>query len=94
MLLLGAHLHPGRLDYSPVWFRDVQVRGVYAHGLECFQGESVPTLALALRLLAGAGRLPVNFVRHRVALAEYGRGAEWMAEKGRSRAVRVAVVAD
>lgn len=92
VMVLGAHLRPGRLDYTPIWFRDVQVRGAYAHGVERFEGRSVATLALSLELLAGRAALPANLVSHHLPLRDYRRAVALMDRKSAARAVRVALI--
>jgi threonine dehydrogenase-like Zn-dependent dehydrogenase len=92
LVVLGAYLAYGRLDYTPIWFREVRVAGVYAHGMEHFEGRDVPTLALTLELLASRAPLPVNLVTHRAPLREFARAMAIPDNKKSTRAVRVAIV--
>lgn len=89
VVLLGAHLHRGRMDYSPIWFRQVDVCGVYAHGMEEFEGRRVPTLQLVMELLQSRAPLGAVLATHHLALADYRRAVELMTNKARSRAVKV-----
>ena len=89
VVVLGAHLFPGRIDYSPIWFREVRLRGVLAHGMEEHAGMVIPTLQLSLQLLAGQGRLPVPLVTHRLPLSRYIEAVRLMEKKEASRAVRI-----
>lgn len=89
VVIVGAYLRPGRLDYSPLWFREVHVRGIYAHGMETFEGRRIPTIELALELLAGRAKLPVPLVTHHLPLSQYHQGVQLMDDKARSEAVRV-----
>jgi threonine dehydrogenase-like Zn-dependent dehydrogenase len=91
VVILGVHLAAGTLDYSPVWYRQVQLCGVMAHGMEMFEGRQVPTLQLALELLASRAPLPVNLVTHRVALREFPSALEIYDNRRSAAAVRVAI---
>ena len=94
VLVVGAYLKPGRLDYSPLWYREVTVRGVYAHGAETFEGRRVGTIDLALDLLATRARLPLKLVTHRVPLRDYRQAVALSEDKARSHAVRVVLQPD
>ncbi len=85
-------LAPGRLDYSPIWFREVRACGVYAHGMETFRGRNVATMTLTMELLAGEAPLGVNLVTHRMPLADFARAMRIASDKRKSQAVRVAVI--
>ncbi len=88
VIVVGAYLYPGRLDYTGLWFREVAVRGVYAHGMETWQGRHVGTMELAAELLSGPARLPCGLVTHRLPLAEYRRAVALAEDKARSGAIR------
>lgn len=94
VIILGTYLSSGRLDYSPIWFREVRVRGVYAHGMETFEDRHVPTLALALDLLASRARLPFPLVTHKLPLRDYRHAVHLARDKAHSKAVRVALLPD
>jgi len=94
VIVLGVHLFRGRIDYTPVWFREIGLRGVLAHGMEQFEGANIPTLQLTLQLLAGRGRLPVPLVTHRLPLSRYVEAVRLMEKKRTSRAVRVVLTPD
>jgi len=91
LIVLGTHLFAGHLDYSPIWFRDVRVVGAFAHGMEAFRGRHIPTLQLALDLLAHEAPLPVTLVTHRMALAEIARAVRLHDIKASAGLIRVAV---
>jgi threonine dehydrogenase-like Zn-dependent dehydrogenase len=91
LIVLGAHLAAGKLDYSPVWFREVRVTGSYAHGLENFQGRAVQTFDLVMELLDGQAPLRTDLVTHHVALASFAQAIRLHDNKGSCGVVRVAV---
>lgn len=92
VILLGAHLHSGRLDYSPIWFREIDVRGVYAHGPEDWHGAKCSTLELAMQLLAGTARLPVPLVTHHLPLRHWDAAVRLAERKANSQAIRIALM--
>jgi threonine dehydrogenase-like Zn-dependent dehydrogenase len=88
VVILGAHLAPGNLDFTPIWFREVEVTGVYAHGRECFDGRSIGTLSLTMDLLA-QHPLPVPFVTHRLPLTRYAEAIRIAQHKSQTHSIRV-----
>jgi threonine dehydrogenase-like Zn-dependent dehydrogenase len=91
VVVLGAHLAAGKLDYSPIWFRQVHVTGVYAHGTESYCGRRISTLELTMELLSGPAALPVNLVTHRVALKNFAAALALHDNKALSGAIRIAI---
>lgn len=43
------------LDLTPLWQREISVRGAYTYGTETLEGESVRTFELSMELVAAAG---------------------------------------
>ncbi len=91
LIILGAHLAPGRLDYSPIWFRQIDVRGVLAHGMENFRGRAISTLALTMELLAQEAPLPAELVSHRVPLQDFRQALRLYDDKAAAKTIRVAI---
>lgn len=83
---------PRRIDWTPVWLKELTLRGIYAYQEEEWEGERVHTFALALRLFA-EGKVDLShLVTHRFRLEEYPEALEVALHKGKHQAVKVAFV--
>ncbi len=86
--LLGIG-EPGKIDWTPVWFRELTVRGVYGYQTEEYAGSLEHDFDLALRLHA-EGRIDVSpLVTHRFPLGDWEKALEVALDKGRHKAVKI-----
>ena len=87
-VLVGMPAIPKTVDWTTIWFKELNVRGVYAYGVEEFGGERVKTFALAMRFMS-EGKVDVGpLVTHRFALADYKRAIQTALATGPSRSVK------
>ncbi|MDT8273049.1 MAG: zinc-binding dehydrogenase [Desulfomonilia bacterium] len=72
-VLIGNQLSPVTFDMTPLWQQEVRMVGVNAHGTERFNGESISSFDLVLRMYS-ENKIRLNeFVTHRFPLSEYAR---------------------
>lgn len=71
VLVVGMPGIPRGVDWTPLWYKELRVRGAYAYGLETFRGERIRTFALAQALLAERGDVLGAMVTHRFPLSRY-----------------------
>jgi len=88
VVLVGANFRPGRLDYSPVWYQEVNLLGVCAHATEA-TGET--SFEIAARLLGSRALHVEGLITHRFPLEEYRGAIEAFCGKARSRAIKVVI---
>jgi threonine dehydrogenase-like Zn-dependent dehydrogenase len=87
-VLVGMPAIPKTVDWTTIWFKELNVQGVYAYGVEDFAGERVKTFELALRFLS-QGKVDLRpLVTHRFALADYKRAIQAALATGPSRSVK------
>jgi threonine dehydrogenase-like Zn-dependent dehydrogenase len=87
-VLVGMPSIPKTVDWTTIWFKELQVLGVYAYGWEDHAGERVRTFDLALRFLA-RGRVDLGaLVTHRFPLRDYRQAVRTALETGPHRAVK------
>jgi threonine dehydrogenase-like Zn-dependent dehydrogenase len=87
-VLVGMPAIPKMVDWTTIWFKELNVMGVYAYGVEDFRGERVRTFELALRFLRD-GRVDLRpLVTHRFALADYKRAIRTALATGPHRSVK------
>jgi 2-desacetyl-2-hydroxyethyl bacteriochlorophyllide A dehydrogenase len=88
-VLVGAYLWPMNIDLTPVFFWEVNLIGVLAHGAEDWEGERVATYELVARLMR-EGKIDINgLITHRFILAEYREAIAAAIQKGRTRSIKV-----
>ena len=87
--LLGIG-EPRRIDWTPVWFKELTIRGVYGYQDEIVEGSKEHCFDLALRL-HDTGKVDLApLVTHEFALEDWRRALEVAFDKGRYHAVKVA----
>ncbi len=90
VVLVGVQFKPLTVDLSPVWYQEVRLLGVMAHGMERWLGEEIGTFELTARLFQ-MGRLTAEgLITHRFPLARWREAIEVAASKRRHRAIKVA----
>jgi threonine dehydrogenase-like Zn-dependent dehydrogenase len=78
-------------DLTPVWFRELELVGVYGRAVERIGEREIPTYQLVLDWMAG-GRLDVrDLLTHTYALGEYRRALDVAMHKARHNALKVAL---
>ncbi|MCX7030616.1 MAG: zinc-binding dehydrogenase, partial [Spirochaetes bacterium] len=88
VVLVGANFQPGRLDYSPIWYQEVNLIGVNSHATES-TGES--SFEIAARLLSEKAVRVEGMVTHRFPLEEYRRAIGTFCAKEKSRAIKIVI---
>lgn len=89
VVLVGVHLAPMRMDLTPVWFEEIDLIGMMAHGGEDWEGERISTFNLVVRLVR-EGKLNLDgFVTHRFPLARYRDAITTAVEQDRTHAIKV-----
>ncbi len=83
---------PGRIDWTPVWFKELTLQGVYGFQVDEWRGERLHDFELAQRLFAGGEVDLRHLITHRFTLDQWRRALEVSVHKGRHRAVKVALV--
>ena len=87
-VLVGMPSIPKTVDWTTIWFKELQVLGAYAYGWEDHAGERVRTFDLALRFLA-EGRVDLRpLVTHRFPLRDYRQAVRTALATGPHRSVK------
>ena len=89
MIMVGTG-HGGGVDLTPIWFRELTIRGAYGRQLEEVGGRRVGTYQLAHEMMRD-GKIDVeSLLTHRFRLAQYRHAFEVGSAKGRYGSVKVA----
>lgn len=88
VVIVGMPAIPRGVDWTSIWYKELEVRGAYTYGTENFEGRRLRTFELAIRLLAERTELLGSLVSARYPLREYGRAIEHAMRAGRAGAVK------
>lgn len=87
--LLGIG-EPKKIDWTPVWLKELTVRGVFGYQDEDWEGAHAHDFDLALKLGA-QGKLDIGpLVTHKFALEDWQTALRTAIDKGANKAVKVA----
>lgn len=94
VVLVGLAAVPKGVDWTPIWLKELTVKGSFWCSTETFQGRHVPTMQLALEWLA-AGKLDLSrLVTHRFRLDDYRQALAVTTHKGRYGVIKTVFVFD
>lgn len=83
---------PKKIDWTPVWFKELTIKGVYGYQEEEFAGERSHNFDLALRLHAEGKADLGRLVTHKFKLDQWREALDVAMNKGKHEAVKVALV--
>ncbi len=87
-VLVGMPSIPKTVDWTTIWFKELQVLGVYAYGWEEHAGERIRTFDLALRFLADRRVDLAPLVTHKFPLRDYRQAIRTALHTGPHRSVK------
>ncbi len=90
VVMIGAHMAPmPKVDLTPVWYHQVELVGVYAHGMDAWQGQRRHTYDWVYTLFA-QGKLPIDgLITHRFPLEDYREAIRVATDKRAARSIKV-----
>jgi L-iditol 2-dehydrogenase len=89
VVLVGLAAVPRGVDWTPIWLREIAIRGSGFYAEEDVDGRRVRAIQLAMELLA-SGRVDLRpLITHRFRLREWQRAVGVAMDKRRHRAVKV-----
>jgi len=88
VVMTGIRFEPIRADLTPIWYQEVDLVGLYAHGAERWEGQAQSTYGLTLGLLLEGKLRTEGLVTHRYPLEQWRTAARTAMDK-RSGAIKV-----
>jgi len=88
VVLAGVNLKPMRVDLTPVWHQEVSLIGLYAHGMEQWNGHKQSTYDLTADLLLKKKLVTEGLITHRFPLEEWHTAVRTAKDK-RTGAIKV-----
>lgn len=78
-----------KIDWTPVWLKELILRGVYAYQMDEVAGEMMHDFELALRLFSEGKADLSHLVTHRFTLDEWPKALDTALNKGREKAIKI-----
>jgi threonine dehydrogenase-like Zn-dependent dehydrogenase len=94
VVLVGLPAVLRRMDWTPIWLKELVILGSVWSGTETIENRSVPTYELIMRWMAERKVDLAPMVTHRFRLDEYQRALAVTANKGRHHAIKSVFVFD
>ena len=88
LVKVGHHMNSVSFDETPIWWQELNVIGVDAHGMEHYEGEDISTFALVARLLSEGKLTADGFITHRLPLKKYKKAFRLML-KGDTSVIKI-----
>ena len=91
VVLVGAHMQPmTKVDMTTIWYHQIELVGIVAHGHEHHQGEHKHTYDWVIEFMKQGAYQTDGFITHRFPYADY-KEAIALADgsKGKSKAIKV-----
>jgi threonine dehydrogenase-like Zn-dependent dehydrogenase len=88
VVLVGVNLQPMRVDLSPVWYQEVRLIGIVAHGMEVWNGVHQSTYDLTCDLLRAGKLTAAGLITHHFRLEQWQEAIKTARDK-RTGAIKV-----
>jgi L-iditol 2-dehydrogenase len=88
LMLVGIPKMPSNVDWTPIWFHEVDVIGSFGYGVHEFEGRLVNTMQLAVDLIASGRADVAPLVTHRFRLDDYANALSTATSRGRNNVIR------
>ena len=89
-MLLGNSSTMNGVDWTPLWLKELTVRGSLCYGSHAHGPRRARRVRLAAELIA-SGRAPIEpLLTHRFALGDYRRALDTARNKGGAESIKVA----
>ena len=89
-MIMVATGHGGKLDLTPLWFRELDIKGAYGRQLEHYQNRRIGTYQLIHELIAGGKLNVAHLLTHKFPLDQYRRAFDTALNKPKHSAIKVA----
>ena len=90
IILVGMPGIPKNVDWTSIWYKQLNVKGAYTYGLETHNGEQVHTFTLGMRLLQKMGPGLRPLVSKPFPLRDYKRAIQTAMNTGKTATVKTA----
>src|SRR5215471_9092253 len=92
IVLVGLSLHTMQLDFTPLWYQEIDLIGTLAHGMEIWPigtFEQRSTFSIAAEMIENEQIHPEKLITHHFALTNYRSAFSTATAKAHTRAIKV-----
>ena len=89
VVIVGVYLSRMDIDLTPIWFHEIDLIGVFAHGMEEWEGERLSTFDLIVRWMKEGKIKTEGLIPHRFPLSEYREAVLTAIEQPRTSSIKV-----
>lgn len=86
LVVMGINFDPGRIDYSPIWAREIRLTGINCHATEA---DGRTSFDIAADLLGAGAVDPARIITHRFPMPRYRDAVRTFLDKANSRAIKI-----
>lgn len=88
VILLGMPGIPKNIDWVSIWYKQLNVKGSYTYGIENYNGETIHTFDLGLKLLQEQGEQLLPIVGSPFTLKNYNQAIQTSLNTGRTASIK------
>ncbi len=88
--IIGLASFPKGLDWTPIWLKELSLRGFFAYSTENYQGKKISTYQMAMDFIANKTIKPASLLTHTFDLADYKEAIVANLSKGRHKLIKSA----
>jgi L-iditol 2-dehydrogenase len=88
MMLVGIPKIPTGVDWTPIWFHEIDVRGTFVYAVHDFDGKCASTMQIAVDLMSQRKVDLAPLVTHRFRLPDYAEALSTATTRGRNNVIR------
>lgn len=88
VILLGMPGIPKNIDWVSIWYKQLNVKGAYTYGIETYNGETIHTFDLGLRLLQNQGDQLLPLVGTPFSLRNYKQAIQTSLNTGKTASIK------
>jgi len=88
IILVGVDYNPGKFDYTPIVFQELNIIASFCHGMENYNGEQISTFDLIIKFLQ-ENKLDLNgLITHRFKLENYSKALKLVTNKKQHQVIK------
>ncbi len=88
VLLVGLAGQPNGVDWTPIWLKELDLRGTFCYATESWNGQRINSMALALDLMTRNVVNLEHLVTHRFQIENYAHALDTVTSKGGSGVIK------
>jgi threonine dehydrogenase-like Zn-dependent dehydrogenase len=89
LIIVGLASRLKDIDLTPVWFKEIDVKGSFYYGMENFRGEIISTYQMAINLISNNKINVSPLLTHRFNIQNYKKAIDVASNKSKNNSIKV-----